>query len=90
VSDQSLSKGFLLRLFLPFGLGYFVSYLFRTVNAVIAPDLVADLSLSPASLGLLTSAYFIAFAAFQLPLGILLDRFGSRRGGNEGSARWAP
>ncbi len=69
----------LLRLFVPFGLGYFVSYVFRTVNAVIAPDLVADLSLSPADLGLLTSAYFLTFAAFQLPLGILLDRFGSRR-----------
>jgi len=68
-----------LRLFLPFGLGYFVSYVFRTVNAVIAPDLVADLGLSPADLGLLTSAYFLTFAAFQLPLGILLDRFGSRR-----------
>ncbi|WP_303722264.1 MFS transporter [Malonomonas rubra] len=69
----------LLRLFLPFGLGYFVSYAFRTVNAVIAADLVADLALSPADLGLLTSAYFLSFAAFQPPLGILLDRFGSRR-----------
>ena len=76
---QTISKQFLLRLFLPFGLGYFVSYLFRTVNAVIAPDLVADLGLGAADLGLLTSAYFFTFAAFQLPLGILLDRFGSRR-----------
>jgi predicted MFS family arabinose efflux permease len=79
MSDQGISKHMLLRLFLPFGLGYFVSYLFRTVNAVIAPDLVSDLGLSPANLGLLTSTYFITFAAFQLPLGVLLDRFGSRR-----------
>ena len=76
---ERLSLTTLLRLFLPFGLGYFVSYIFRTVNAVIAPDLVADLGLSPADLGLLTSAYFLAFAAFQLPLGVLLDRFGPRR-----------
>lgn len=69
----------LLRLFLPFALGYFVSYLFRTVNAVIAPDLVGELQLGAADLGLLTSAYFLTFAAFQLPLGVLLDRFGSRR-----------
>ena len=68
-----------LRLFLPFALGYFVSYLFRTVNAVIAPDLISELGLLPADLGLLTSAYFLTFAAFQLPLGVLLDRFGSRR-----------
>lgn len=77
--NQTMSKQLLLRLFLPFGLGYFVSYLFRTVNAVIAPDLIADLGLSAADLGLLTSAYFFTFAAFQLPLGVLLDRFGSRR-----------
>jgi MFS family permease len=65
--------------FIPFALGYFLSYLFRTVNAVIAPDLVRDVGVDPASLGLLTSAYFLAFAAFQLPLGVLLDRYGARR-----------
>ncbi|WP_291315063.1 MFS transporter [Desulfuromonas sp.] len=69
----------LLRVFLPFSLGYFLSYLYRTVNAVIAPDLVRDVGLDPAGLGLLTSAYFLFFAAFQLPLGVLLDRFGPRR-----------
>ena len=38
-----------------------------------------DFSLNATDLGLLTSAYFFAFGAFQLPLGILLDRFGPRR-----------
>jgi MFS family permease len=69
----------LLRVFLPFALGYFLSYLFRTVNAVIAPDLVRDVGVDSSSLGLLTSAYLLAFAAFQLPLGVLLDRYGPRR-----------
>lgn len=76
---MSLHAGMLLRVFIPFALGYFLSYLFRTVNAVIAPDLVRDIGVDPASLGLLTSAYFLAFAAFQLPLGVLLDRYGPRR-----------
>ena len=67
------------RVFLPFALGYFLSYLYRVVNAVIAPDLARDLNLDAADLGLLTSAYFLTFAAFQLPLGLLLDRFGPRR-----------
>ena len=62
-----------------FAAGYFLSYGLRTVNAVIAPELARDFSASAAELGLLTSAYFLAFAAFQLPLGILLDRFGPRR-----------
>jgi predicted MFS family arabinose efflux permease len=60
-------------------LAYFLSYLFRVVNAVIAPNLAADLQIGPADLGLLTSAYFVSFAAFQLPLGVMLDRFGPRR-----------
>jgi predicted MFS family arabinose efflux permease len=63
----------------PFALGYFLSYLFRAVNAVVGPDLAAELGLSAAELGLLTSAYLLAFALFQLPLGVLLDRFGPRR-----------
>jgi cyanate permease len=68
-----------LRVFLPFAIGYYFSYLARNVNAVIAPDLVAELALSAESLGLLTSVYFLTFAAFQLPLGVLLDRYGPRR-----------
>jgi len=73
------SSTLVFRVYLPFALGYFLSYLFRVVNAVIAGDLRADLGLDGSVLGLLTSTYFLTFAAFQLPLGYLLDRFGSRR-----------
>lgn len=68
-----------LALFLPFALGYYLSYLLRTVNAVISPDLTQELSLSASDLGLLTSAYFITFGLAQIPLGIALDRYGPRR-----------
>ncbi len=68
-----------LRIYFPFAAGYLLSYLFRTVNAVISPELVRDLALDPSSLGLLTSAYFLAFGAAQIPVGMLLDRFGPRR-----------
>lgn len=67
------------RIFLPFAAGYFLSYLYRTINAVLSPYLVAELRLDATDLGLLTSVYFLTFAAFQLPLGMLLDRFGPRR-----------
>jgi MFS family permease len=66
-------------IYFAFAGGYLLSYLFRSVNAVIAPDLTRDLALTPGSLGLLTGAYFVAFAALQLPLGMLLDRYGPRR-----------
>ena len=67
------------RIFLPFALGYYLSYLLRTVNAVISPALTTELNLSAANLGLLTSTYFLAFGLAQIPVGIALDRFGPRR-----------
>ena len=63
----------------PFGLGYFMSYLLRAVNAVVVDDLQRDIGVTAEGLGLITSAYLFAFGAFQLPLGALLDRFGPRR-----------
>ena len=68
-----------LRIYPAFAAGYLLSYLFRSVNAVISPELSRDLSLNPSSLGLLTSAYFLAFGVAQLPVGMLLDRYGPRR-----------
>ena len=65
--------------FLPFAAGYYLSYLFRTVSALIAAPLTAEFALGSSALGLLTSAYFLTFAAAQLPIGILLDRYGPRR-----------
>ena len=67
------------RVYLCFALGYLISYVFRTSNAVIAPYLRADLHLTDADLGLLSSAYFFSFALMQLPLGIWLDKYGPRR-----------
>jgi predicted MFS family arabinose efflux permease len=76
---RRLGESAVLHVLLPFAAAYFLSYVYRSVNAVIAPDLARDFHLSAAGLGLLTSAYFLSFAAFQLPLGLLLDRFGPRR-----------
>ncbi len=67
------------RVFVPFALGYFLSYMYRTVNAVLGPVLGQELGLDAAAIGLLTGAYFFAFAAVQVPLGMALDRFGPRR-----------
>ncbi len=63
----------------PFSAGYFLSYLYRTVNSVIGDLLRAEFGLNNSDVGLMTAAYLLGFGLFQLPLGMLLDRFGPRR-----------
>ena len=63
---------------LPFAGGYYLSFLFRSINAVIAGDLSAELGLTAADLGLLTSTYFLVFSLVVLPCGVLIDRYGPR------------
>lgn len=65
--------------FLPFALGYFLSFLFRSLNAVVAPALRSELGLDDAAIGVVTSMYLAAFVVAQLPAGVALDRFGPRR-----------
>lgn len=65
--------------FLAFAFAYFLSALLRGVTATLAPVFSAELGLQAADLGLLAGAYFLGFAALQLPLGWALDRFGPRR-----------
>jgi predicted MFS family arabinose efflux permease len=45
---------------------------------VIAPALITEFDLPSSVLGGITAAFFIGFAAVQIPLGFLLDRFGPR------------
>jgi MFS family permease len=82
-TDQSQSRlngvAVFFYVFLPFALGHYLSSLLRNVNAVLAPHLVGALALTPGQLGLLTSAFFFAFALVQLPVGIALDRYGPRK-----------
>lgn len=76
---DALPLRLMVTVWLPFAIGYFLSYSLRNVNAVLAPELTSEFALSAADLGLLTSAYYVAFALVQLPAGVLLDRYGPRR-----------
>ena len=84
-SDQESAQGVvgyrrpIVLVFLPFAGGYFLSYFYRTINAVISAELSSSMELRASDLGLLTAVYFLAFAATQLPVGIALDRYGPRR-----------
>ncbi len=56
-----------------------LNYIDRSTLAVANPLIRKDLGLSIADMGLLLSAFLWAYAAFQLPAGALVDRFGPRR-----------
>ncbi len=76
---NGLGARLIIVVFCPFAAGFFLSFLFRNVTAVIAKDLAGTFALTSSELGLLTSAYFLSFAAMQVPVGIFLDRYGPRR-----------
>jgi MFS family permease len=78
--EPSLPKWrLILSVFLPFAAGYYLAYLFRTINAAISPALASDFGLDAGQTGLLASIYFLVFGLTQIPIGVLLDRFGPRR-----------
>lgn len=58
---------------------FVLSQFYRSCLAVIAPELQHDFSLSPAGFGALSSCFFLAFAAAQIPVGLAFDRYGVGR-----------
>lgn len=54
------------------------SQFFRSSIGVIAPDIAAEIPMSADMLGRTSSAFFFVFAILQIPVGIALDRYGTR------------
>lgn len=57
---------------------FLLSQFYRVSNAVIAPMLIADLSLDTKAIGLISASFFYAFALTQIPISLLLDKVGPR------------
>jgi len=57
---------------------FFLSQFYRVSNAVIAPQLLNDLSVDTKGLGLISASFFYAFALTQVPISLLLDKIGPR------------
>ena len=56
-----------------------IAYLQRSALGVPSKQIEADLSLTSGDLGWVWLAWYIGYAAFQIPAGIVADRFGSKR-----------
>ncbi len=57
----------------------FISYVLRYNVSTAGPAMMADLGITEMHLGYMASAMSIGYAVFQLPGGVLTDRFGPRR-----------
>ena len=76
---QAQPRASLKLIFALFAAGYFLSFCFRSVGPLIAPDLMRELDLDAAQLGLLASVYFLTFTLAQPVIGIAMDRHGPAR-----------
>ncbi|MEI8300028.1 MAG: MFS transporter [Chlamydiota bacterium] len=58
---------------------YFYEYLLRVSPSIMVPELMNAFHVDAAALGLLSSFYFYSYAPMQLPVGLLIDRFGAKK-----------
>jgi len=57
---------------------YFYEYLLRVAPSVMTTDLMMSYHISAAALGNLTAFYYYIYSPMQLPVGVLMDRYGPR------------
>jgi MFS family permease len=58
---------------------FLYAWVLRVAPSVMVEELMRDFSVGAAVLGSLSAAYFYGYAGMQIPVGVLLDRFGPRR-----------
>ncbi len=71
------------------GLGVLVNYFDRVNLSVSHESLIAAFGISNIAFGYLSSAYNWTYALCQLPVGVLLDKFGVRRVGRISTLIWS-
>lgn len=58
---------------------FLYAWVMRVAPSVMVEELMRDFAVGAAVLGNLSAAYFYGYAGMQIPVGLLLDRFGPRR-----------
>ena len=68
--------------FLGFATGalfFLYAWILRVAPSVMVDDMMRDLGIGAALVGNLSAFYFYGYAGMQVPVGLLIDRFGARR-----------
>ncbi len=71
------------------GLGVLVNYFDRVNLSASHAALIATFGISDVAFGYLSGAYNLTYCCFQLPIGVILDKFGVRRVGRIGTFLWS-
>ena len=58
---------------------YLYEYIHRIAPSVMVSDLMRSFQVNAATLGNLSAIYFYIYAIFQVPVGMLADRYGPKR-----------
>ncbi|MBF0206138.1 MAG: MFS transporter [Oligoflexia bacterium] len=58
---------------------YCFQFFLRVAPSVLVDDLMRDFSIDATTFGTLVSFYSLGYASMQIPLGVLMDKFGPRR-----------
>jgi ACS family D-galactonate transporter-like MFS transporter len=69
--------------------GIVISYIDRGNLSIAAPSIMREFRIAPGAMGVLLSAFFWTYAAFQIPAGALVDRLGIRRAYAGGFLIWS-
>ena len=70
-------------------LAAFITYLDRVCISVAASSMQAELGLSPIEMGWVFTAFYVAYAIFEIPASWLGDRWGQRRTLNRIVGGWS-
>jgi len=71
------------------GTGVLINYFDRISLSVAGPQLESSFHLTPVDLGVLFSAFFWSYALLQIPIGLVIDRFGVTRVGRWSAFLWS-
>lgn len=58
---------------------FFYAWITRVAPSVMIDELMRDFAVGAAAIGNLSAFYFYGYAGMQIPVGLLMDRFGPRR-----------
>jgi len=70
-------------------LTWLMSYIDRSLMPMALPFIGQEFHLSPTVMGAVVGAFFIGYAAMQIPGGLIADRFGARNGITLGVTAWS-